>query len=626
MASRLGRLNLLLLLVNPALLWHTALAVAAGFTWFDAIQAWAVRLLQLVLEGRVNHTLQFVVRVFSTLALLLIAKLPGLVRALHQGQQQQQQLTPPPAAGLVARIRLLRLSPVISSGFSEIRGSLEEVELSEDPCVPSVCAYTAVSYCWGDPSPKRSIFVDGRQRFWIDQICIKQDDIQDKEEQIPLMATIYRKSLRLIIWLGVAGEDGSLAVNTVDGSASVPSPAAKQALLGLLRNPWFTRTWVVQEVTMGTGMGWLTDQGTIAYGGPVSLDDLTGGDTALAAIFRMIRIGRFDASVSKDRIYAVLALCGLPSWVPNWTVTPAAATTPWVELSGIAELIDPRVGGIHWELAQVYSYGKIDWVHADDRPRFRGANASLKAKEAAFMAVLDLAGPAIPATVQDIEIFDEDKLLVVHGRRIDRLRAVSCVMDTTAATAAAILRLWLQLARSNMDVYPYREEEQSRLLAPFLRTLCTDLSCDWTDLVDIQCLQRPMPDDMLAAVGWYVSQTEDQTEYQTEDRTEESPPTHYKHKAPPPPPPPPLEMTEHVKRLVTSTCIGRMFGVTEKGYYGLFPRGSRAADLVCLFNGSPVPFCLPRPTERTERALCGALVLCEQSTLGPQSVETEEEL
>ena len=41
-----------------------------------------------------------------------------------------------------------------------------------------------------------------RLPFWIDAVCINQDDPAERGHQVELMAEIYRKSRRLVIWLG----------------------------------------------------------------------------------------------------------------------------------------------------------------------------------------------------------------------------------------------------------------------------------------------------------------------------------------------------------------------------------------------------------------------------------------
>ncbi|KAK6603058.1 heterokaryon incompatibility protein [Botrytis cinerea] len=41
-----------------------------------------------------------------------------------------------------------------------------------------------------------------RTLFWIDAICINQEDLDERSQQVPLMSTIYKNASRVIVWLG----------------------------------------------------------------------------------------------------------------------------------------------------------------------------------------------------------------------------------------------------------------------------------------------------------------------------------------------------------------------------------------------------------------------------------------
>ena len=102
---------------------------------------------------------------------------------------------------------------------------------------------------------------------WIDQICINQANESEKGQQIPLMADIYSKAFRVLIWLGEAKHDSDLAMDAFpvlirklqekDNTASEPYGSISEVLgdtanhLGainhLLSRRWFTRVWTLQE-------------------------------------------------------------------------------------------------------------------------------------------------------------------------------------------------------------------------------------------------------------------------------------------------------------------------------------------------------------------------------------------
>ncbi|KAH8691009.1 heterokaryon incompatibility protein-domain-containing protein [Phaeosphaeriaceae sp. PMI808] len=111
---------------------------------------------------------------------------------------------------------------------------------------------------------------------WADQICINQDDIEEKTCQVRLMSTIYARADRVIIWLGKQEPEDSDGLKLMEDlykkchgeqydagagiydfhgfdceSRGVPNPLFNPtwvALFKILGNPWFGRVWVIQEL------------------------------------------------------------------------------------------------------------------------------------------------------------------------------------------------------------------------------------------------------------------------------------------------------------------------------------------------------------------------------------------
>ncbi|RSL72543.1 hypothetical protein CEP53_001005 [Fusarium sp. AF-6] len=144
--------------------------------------------------------------------------------------------------------------------------------------------YEALSYVWGSPEKTQSIFTptgcvsvtenlhaalsrlrDGSlpRIVWADAVCINQDDMEERDQQVKAMAKIYAKASRVIVWLeempagghGDASLDGDLALEEIRraaaGSGSVQSSTSgtsHEAVLHLLQRSWFRRIWVLQEV------------------------------------------------------------------------------------------------------------------------------------------------------------------------------------------------------------------------------------------------------------------------------------------------------------------------------------------------------------------------------------------
>lgn len=156
--------------------------------------------------------------------------------------------------------------------------------------------YTALSYVWGlggfDQMVRlergdipitsslatalRHLRTSGHSIFlWIDQICMNQSDKLEMAQQIPLMGKIYSHATNTIIWLGDGKDsDPSLAFNTMetvysrlqssDGEVTpddfqrlVFPPALDRswwAVRQLLRTPWFTRLWTIQEAILSRNL------------------------------------------------------------------------------------------------------------------------------------------------------------------------------------------------------------------------------------------------------------------------------------------------------------------------------------------------------------------------------------
>lgn len=106
--------------------------------------------------------------------------------------------------------------------------------------IDHVLPYEALSYHWGsgDASLKIKIYTEGfpgsfrvrrnlhealnqlrlpdrPRRLWIDAICINQDDNDEKNAQVSLMAEVYSKASSVCVWLGEASPDSDLALNFI---------------------------------------------------------------------------------------------------------------------------------------------------------------------------------------------------------------------------------------------------------------------------------------------------------------------------------------------------------------------------------------------------------------------------
>jgi hypothetical protein len=161
--------------------------------------------------------------------------------------------------------------------------------------------YEALSYCWGGGPVDSPITCnelqlhithnlkcslqdlrrpDSPRLLWIDAICINQDDITEREQQVGIMGDIYRNAQRTVVWLGEAFMGTQIAFQalkrmydlhyakisdcaadimamivrgehfTVQDPTTSPTDEELDALYTLLKRPWFLRMWVIQEISL----------------------------------------------------------------------------------------------------------------------------------------------------------------------------------------------------------------------------------------------------------------------------------------------------------------------------------------------------------------------------------------
>lgn len=197
-------------------------------------------------------------------------------------------------------IRLLAIQPA-STLSAPIVCQLEYIKLSQNS------VFEALSYTWGTPEPKKSIRLEdydfdilenleaalrrlrkpGEKRLmWIDAICINQENLQERGEQVIQMRSIYERAEKIIIWLGEPDHPGQDEWSVLKSLANANGWATNQIhmwrqkknfdlsrgffgryaamaageyngdqfehgeLGQLLDRPWWKRVWIVQELVL----------------------------------------------------------------------------------------------------------------------------------------------------------------------------------------------------------------------------------------------------------------------------------------------------------------------------------------------------------------------------------------
>jgi hypothetical protein len=167
-------------------------------------------------------------------------------------------------------IRLLRLMPHEHESTERTKIHCELFEYNLRDLGKGTHLYEALSYTWGDSEKSCSIFINKQKLgvtknlyaallrlqdrslgriLWVDAVCINQNNSEEQGQQVQLMAKIYSKAHRVIVWLGKETVDTEGALGDICLAANEDTERSKkeinqQVILNLLRRPWFRRVWV----------------------------------------------------------------------------------------------------------------------------------------------------------------------------------------------------------------------------------------------------------------------------------------------------------------------------------------------------------------------------------------------
>ena len=119
-------------------------------------------------------------------------------------------------------------------------------------------AFFALSYVWGDAARTHEITIDGKKhgitenlygalrdlqrdamgdmKVWADAICINQNDLAERSDQVMLMREVYHWAAEVRIWLGPSTEEGKRCIKFISdltgGMGYVEGPSAGSEELG----------------------------------------------------------------------------------------------------------------------------------------------------------------------------------------------------------------------------------------------------------------------------------------------------------------------------------------------------------------------------------------------------------
>ena len=494
--------------------------------------------------------------------------------------------------------------------------------------------YEAISYCWSNEVPTHELVVDGcimhitptvaqalerlRQStesryLWVDAICINQDDLQERTQQVRQMETIYTHASKVIIWLGEEDHMTSDAYEIIEDAWQAVSAARElpsdtpslddlynsglpkaddqrwSALQGLILHPWFTRTWILQEAALNDepiiqrgshtchwrrlarvilnmiwssatnvihlDISWITK---VAY---IDAREYMGTVTHLLGLL-MMTVG----SASSNRRDKVYALIGLAS-----------------DKEHLTSLIDytKSVAEVYTDVAHHYlTQGDISVLNLASDPAWRNERMPTWVPDwSADARAWTLLGrgfttPAISDTKNRPYTSLGRKMLHLKGIQLDVVRATgrhlpSARDDWEFVGILLFIQQWRHIAEKSQA---YRN--RSDLHEAFARTLVTNTT------------PIPEPCDLNSIYLAWMSIRLGSSQRSREKTDGEL-----------------LEIA-HFEQSMRSVCIKRTFFLTRNGHIGMGPYFMRPSDTVFNIYGGATPFVL-RKTGKGSFSLVG---------------------
>ncbi|KAJ9613930.1 hypothetical protein H2200_002066 [Cladophialophora chaetospira] len=142
------------------------------------------------------------------------------------------------------------------------------IEIDEEPLVTNIGKARITKNLAGALRQLQVSYAE-EDYFWVDALCIRQDDNAEKSQQITLMKNIFHMADSVVVWLGpderaegldvfsVVEDVYGLILNTINSKLELvntkswlpPDDAEKKLkyLAPLFRNPYFNRSWTIQE-------------------------------------------------------------------------------------------------------------------------------------------------------------------------------------------------------------------------------------------------------------------------------------------------------------------------------------------------------------------------------------------
>ncbi|KAH7084229.1 heterokaryon incompatibility protein-domain-containing protein [Paraphoma chrysanthemicola] len=557
-------------------------------------------------------------------------------------------------------IRVLDITP--SAAADEVlQCTMRTICLLDEP-VPT---YETISYCWGKPTAPSYIRLNGslvpvtasseaairRMRLpeemrtlWIDAVCIDQSSLAERSQQVSLMSTVYRKGKHNLIYLGEDTEglaeravrsiqdliyemkkvtkDFSLLSETLYDPLTCGVQFTKEdflvevdfeALECLFNLQWFSRLWVLQEVTLAPSSTchwgafrfdltdtiraacWLSHKSRFV---PRGLQDSKG--KACAAVMFDCSLGTlpwqymmgtaklFEKNEPKDSIFAML---GLNDSGDERDDTRRANL---LRVDYTRPLGDVLRDATRYGLCQSGDLSAMRFINhrsptLDDEQGFPTwtirADLEHDSQDIAilpefFHACSDL-GPSSMLT----EVVSDADVLVVEGFVVDRVLETTATYDDVTFGYKGY-NAWLLSAKQKAQRRPQFKKSEEALVDHTAVAL--------TLVAESTFMRRARPEDVSVLATYLENLVV---------RNDNSVPEHILSSGNCDA----AKLDEVYASSFVDYCIERRFFTTSAGRMGIGPRVMRSTDLVVILRGGSTPFIL-RERNESYQLLGGAYV------------------
>jgi hypothetical protein len=502
--------------------------------------------------------------------------------------------------------------------------------------------YEALSYSWGSKAELKPISLnssvvqictnlysalrhlrhrDSDRILWIDAICINQNDNTEKNDQVRLMRRIYTAAEQVVVWLGEAIDATGLTLSKIEEMAeleseNIPSMTLKwlreelfgaeawNGLLDLFGRAWWTRTWVVQEVTVAKQVVICCGNKEMLAGcfdkamsnldfiklfskrreGLLSLEDdalgrrirhLNGTTHDLLDLADKCR--ELEATDPRDKIYALLGLAEDDQFEVDYDQSVREVYRRFaeacIERSGTLDVFNFVIGSYRNDIPSWvpdWTFGRIPSLIGHTSRKKDQTYSASGDSTADFHTLFSLAkGGHISFDGGGVNNDILSLFCSVSGFAIDVVEHLGSVVADTASIQSPempLIQEWISLVEDFTDLSgPYKTMEEH--YDAFWKTLTADKYYT-TRASKNQALQRPY------LAHWFL-------EKEVADLQQ-------------------IKSLENQDFLLNfeRAALGRRFFVSKKGYLGLAPGKTRPGDLICILFGGQSPFILRKDQEQ----------------------------